>query len=209
MLEATPLNYNCPQCGQLGHNVSGQVASGAAPHLRTNLIESEPSLPPLPSLPSAYESPWGCFSFAFVLLALGIAGLSVSAVVYFWGWVEGGDIFYDPSVVLGFHVAAIVAVLIVVITIIYKSNEAKYRRDSIAADLQQRAAVEHQREELRAAAHRRKEAALEVWNELYYCPVNNIVFLPPKRPGEPTLYARAAEREEFILSLMLSRGYQR
>jgi hypothetical protein len=162
---------SCPRCGQVGYKVSGLVSSGTTSHGQTDLAAK--LSPPAP--PPAYESPWGCFSVAFVFLALGIAGLSVTAIVYFWGWVEGGNMLYDPSVVIGYHVAAIVIVPILVITVVSKVKEVNARKDYIRY------------------CHYQYPRFIRVWNALYYCPHHDIVFLP----GKQNAYASASTQDAF------------
>jgi hypothetical protein len=67
---------------------------------------------------------------------------------------------------------------IAVIVIIAKVNEAKARKEWVAF------------------ANPRWQGARRLWNELYYCARNDIVFLP----GEQNAYAPASEMERLLYS---------
>jgi hypothetical protein len=169
-------DYRCPQCrqGDSVSKVSTLVSSGSAGYevAQTDLASKLRA----PSNSPTYQSPWRWFSVLFVLVAFSLGGLSAFLVVYFWLlWFPGGYL-YNPGAVIGFHVAAIVLMSIVVITVIYKVNEAKRRKEWVTS------------------IYPRWQRARELWDELYYCARNDIVFLPD-RPGA---YAPASEMDSFL-----------
>ncbi len=175
MAAMTPQDLRCPQCDQIDavSKVSGLVSSGTASYSQTHLASrlDFPFSPP--SQPPPYESPWGCGYVVFIIFA---------GFVTFLASLFAGP---DPLPLIIFSV--VVFVVLVIIVTNRNVREARNRKESVEAA--------HQRW---AVAKQRWERAGMVWHKLYYCSRNDIVFLPPERPGESTVYAPASEMERLL-----------
>jgi hypothetical protein len=181
MAAMTPQDYRCPQCGQIDavSKVSALVSSGTATYSQTNLASrlSFPFSPP--SQPDPYESPWGCGYVGCLILAVVLAIVVSYLVLSVLGGGGVGVQLIIPSV--------LVFVVLVVIATNRTAREARNRKESVEAA--------HQRW---AVAKQRWERAGMAWHKLYYCSRNDIVFLPPERPGERTIYAPASNMETLL-----------
>ena len=164
-------DYSCPQCHRVDavNKVSALVSAGSSSYgsVQTDLASKLRA----PSNPPTYENPWGCISGLFLIATAVFVIFAVGA------WI--GVVLASPmspseweqfqGYVWGWTAAAVLSLPIAIIVIIFKVNDVKARKEWVAS------------------AYPRYQRARRLWDELYYCARNDIVFLPPERPGESTV----------------------
>lgn len=180
----TPQDYRCPQCGQIDSvsKVSALVSSGTASYSRTNLASrlSPPSEP-------VYEDPRsgsGCSIGCFAMLPLFCLGIFIF-LIYGYSTLTPQDKADTPPsnllLLLGTPgLIGLISLIILIAILVRNSNEVKEKKEAFAS------------------AHPRWQRARSLWNEVYYCSRNDIVFLLPSRPGERKVYAPASEMERLL-----------
>lgn len=165
----------CPVCHKDDRieKVSALVSTGTA---SSGLFRSQTDIAAklvAPSRPPAYEGPWGCFSVGFVILSF--AAFLIFLGIFLWyASVPGGrplDVVQELLVTLALAVIAI-------FVIIHHVPEAKRRKE--AAIL----------------TSRQHEEAYNIWNKLYYCYRDDVVF----RQDNPNVYAAASQMSKLLYS---------
>jgi hypothetical protein len=179
-LGVTIQNYSCPQCGQVNSvsKVSALVSSGiSVSYLGSARTDLDSRLRALSKLPT-YESPWGGISALFLIAtAVFVAFAAVGWVVVLASSMSPSEWERVPGQTWGWTAAAVLSLPIAIFMIISKVNQVKIRRAWVAS------------------AYPRWQRARMLWDELYYCARNDIVFLP-SRPGA---YAPVSEMDEFLM----------